>query len=58
MGRIYAVPISGVIVSAQQDIYEITALTGRSCAIHQLILTQTSEVGDAAEEGLLILLRR
>ena len=58
MGRIYAVPISGVAVSAQQDIFELTAATGRHCAIHQIILTQSSEVGDAAEEGLLILLRR
>lgn len=58
MGRIYRVPFKGVAVTAQQDLFEITAATGKSCRIHEWCLTQSTEVADAQEEGLDICLKR
>jgi hypothetical protein len=58
MGRIYRVQFNGVSVTAQQDLFEITAATGKHCRIHAWMVSQSTEVGDAQEEGLSVLLRR
>lgn len=58
MGRFYTVQFTGVAVTAQQDLFEITATSTRPLFIHALSLSQSTEVGDAQEEGLSILLRR
>jgi hypothetical protein len=55
---VYAASFSNVSVTAQQDFFEITAPTTGIVIIHRCIISQTSDVGDAAEEGLLILLKR
>lgn len=56
-GRMYSVVFSGVAITAQQDLFEITAAAGKPCVIHSIELEQSTEVGDAQEEGLAILLK-
>lgn len=58
MGMLYSVPFAGVAVTAQQDLFELTAPADCIVMIHQVILTQSTEVGDTQEEGLSILLKR
>lgn len=55
MGRMYSVPFAGVAVTAQQDFFEIAAAAGKPCIIHSIEIEQSTEVGDAAEEGLSLL---
>lgn len=58
MGRMYTVSFTGVGVAAQQDLFELTAASNRMLKIHAVELSQSTEVGDTAEEGLSILFRR
>jgi len=53
MGRKYSVTWSSA-VTAQQDFFEILAATGKPVILHQVELEQSTEVGDAMEEGLVI----
>lgn len=55
---IYTVSFTGVAVTAQQDFFELTAPSAKILAIHGVELSQSTEVGDAQEEGLSILFRR
>jgi hypothetical protein len=57
MGRIYTAQFNGVAVTAQQDLFELTAGSNCAVVVHELCLSQTSEIGDAQEEGLLILIK-
>lgn len=57
MGRIYSVSFTEVAVTAQQDLFQIEAVTVPAI-IHAVYLSQTSDVGDAAAESLSILFRR
>ena len=54
MGRLYTAQFSAVAVSAAQDLFEIVAPSDAIVKIHNIRLGQTSDVGDAAEEILLI----
>lgn len=56
--RIYTVQFNGVAVTAQQDLFELTAGAAGPITIHALSLSQSSEIGDAQEEGLSILLKQ
>lgn len=58
MGAMYTVSFSGVTVAAQQDFFELTAASAKPLVIHMIELSQSSDVGDAAEEGLSILIKR
>jgi len=58
MSRMYSIPFSGVAVTAQQDFFEILAATAKPCKVHSIEIEQSTEVGDAQEEGLSILLKR
>lgn len=58
MGKLYTVTFTGVAVTAQQDFFEITAATSRLLLVHAVELAQSTEVGDAAEEGLSIIMKR
>lgn len=58
MPRLYTVVFSGVAVTAQQDFFEITGPSDAITVLHDWILTQSTEVGDAMEEGLSILVKR
>lgn len=58
MGRMYSAPFKAVAVTAQQDFFEILAATGKPIVIHGFALTQETEVGDAAEEMLRVIINR
>lgn len=57
MSRMYSVSFNAVAVTAQQDLFEIVAAAGKNCRIHALYLSQSTEVGDTAEEGLNIIIK-
>lgn len=52
LGRIYSVSFENVAVTAAQDFFEISPADDKPVALHALYLAQTTELGDAAEEGL------
>lgn len=56
MSRIYTVPYAGTLTNAgaDADLFEISPADDKPCRLRGLILAQTSEVADAAEEGLRI----
>jgi hypothetical protein len=54
-GRLYPVVFTGVAVTAQQDLFEVVAAATGMVLVHELELSQSTEVGDAQEEGLSIL---
>lgn len=58
MGRMYSVTFTGVAVTAQQDLFEITGHASRLCIVHSIEIEQSTEVGDAQEEGLSLLWKR
>lgn len=58
MARIYTVQFNGVAVTAQQDLFELTAAADKPITIHEIFLSQSTEVGDTQEEGLSILLKQ
>lgn len=57
MGRMYTVTFASVAATVQQDLFEIVAAAGKNLRIRALYLSQSSDVGDAAEEGLSILIK-
>lgn len=57
MSRMYTVQFTGVAVTAQQDFFEITAAAGKNCRLRAVYLSQSSDVGDTAEEGLAITIK-
>ena len=57
MSRIYTAQFNGVAVTAQQDLFEIVAGSAGIVQIHELCISQLTEVADAAEEMLLLLLK-
>lgn len=54
MGRIYTATFSEIAVTAIQDIFELVAPADAIVKIHRIELGQRSDVGDAAEEILLV----
>lgn len=58
MTRMYTASFKAVAVTAQQDLFEILAGAGKNIRIHAWALFQSTEVGDAQEEGLLITTNR
>jgi len=57
MGRIYTAQFNAVAVTAQQDFFEINVPSDACVIIHDICLTQVSEIGDAQEEGLAVLFK-
>lgn len=57
-GRMYSVPFVAVVVTAVQDLWELTTASSRPLIIHSIEIEQETEVGDAQEEDLRILYRR
>ena len=52
MGRMYTVSFENVAVTAAQDFFETTPAVDKPIAVHGLLLYQSTDVGDAAEEML------
>jgi hypothetical protein len=51
-GLMYSAVFKGVAVTAQQDFFELLASAAGSIAVHGWLLSQLTEVADAAEEML------
>ena len=60
MSRIYTVSYAGTLTLAggDADLFEINPADDKPCRLRGLILAQTTEVGDVAEEGLRLSLIR
>lgn len=58
MGMLYTAQFNATAVSAQQDFFEILSPSDAVVLVHQVKISQGSDVGDAAEEGLNILVKR
>lgn len=56
--RIYTAQFNGVAITAVQDLFAIVAGTNSPVEIHDFHLMQTSDLGDAQEEVLLIQLKQ
>jgi hypothetical protein len=50
----YTVVFSGVVVTLDQDLFDIIPATNKGLLLHALYLNQSSDVGDAEEEQLRI----
>lgn len=57
LGRIYSASFSGSAQTAQVDFFEINAASSKIVELLELHLSQLSEVADAAEEMLLVLIK-
>jgi len=57
MPRIYTSQFSGVAVTAQQDLLSILAGAACGVVLYEFGLSQSTEVGDAQEEGLSIVFK-
>lgn len=57
MGRFYSVSFTDVAVTADQDLFQIEAVTN-PVILHYCTISQNSDVGDAAAENLTIRIRR
>lgn len=57
IGRVYTVPMPNVAVTAQQDFWEIVAASTKVVELLEIHLSQVTEIGDAMEEMLSILLK-
>jgi hypothetical protein len=58
MGRMYSVVVAGSAQTLAVDLFEVLAATGVPVVLHNFNLTQSTEVGDAQEEMLQVLLKR
>lgn len=58
MGRMYTAVFSAVAVTVQQDFFELNAPAAKPVILHAIFLSQSTEVGDAAEEMLQVLIKR
>lgn len=58
LGRIYKAVFSKVSVTAAQDFFEVNAPSDSAVVIHGYKFSQSSDVGDAAEEILNLLLKK
>ena len=58
MGRMYVCSFENVAVTAAQDFFEISPADDKPILIHAVYLSQSSDVGDAAEELLRVTIKR
>lgn len=58
MGRFYTASFRNVSVSAAVDVFEVLAATGKPFRLHEIVIGQSSDYGDAAAEGLIVDIKR
>lgn len=58
MGRFYTASFKDIAVTAAQDLFEIAGPADAVTVIHRWVISQKTEVGDAAEEGLILTTNR
>lgn len=52
MSRFYAVSFDEVAITTQQDLFDIAPAANKLIVIHEIVLTQSSEIQEAQEEWL------
>ena len=57
MGRMYTATFSAVAVTAVQDLFEVVAPADAAVVLYAVYLSQSSDVGDAAEEMLQVAIK-
>ncbi len=58
MGRIYTVPFGGTASPAAAfDAFEVLAASAKPFILHEIVLGQSSDMGDAAAEGLVVTIK-
>ncbi len=58
MGRFYSIPLSPTAVTAAVDLFEILAASGKPFILHEIVVAQKTDYGDAAAEGLDVFVKR
>lgn len=58
MGRFYTIQTSGVATSVATDVFEVLAASGKPFILHEVVISQSSDYGDSAAEGLTVLIKR
>jgi hypothetical protein len=58
LGRMYAAAFSAVAFTAANDAFELNAPSDACVVVHALYLSQGTELGDAAEEQLLVQIQK
>ncbi len=58
MGRLYSIMFDQVAVTAAQDLFEVLAPADAVMVVHALVITQSSDAGDAQSEQLHVTLKR
>lgn len=58
MGRMYTATFKDIAVTAAQDLFEIAGPSDAVTVIHSWSISQKTETGDAAEEGLVLATNR
>ena len=58
MGRMYAIVFEEVAVTVVQDLFEIVAAADSVVILHSVVITQSSDAGDAQDEQLSVLFHR
>ncbi len=54
MGRMYTLTLEGQAITANMDIFSVLPATGHDIVLHSVEVTQSSDYGDAAAEGVRI----
>jgi hypothetical protein len=54
----YSVSFTGVAVSAAVDCFELVAATGKPIVLHEVVIGQSTDEGDAESEMLQVLIKR
>ncbi len=57
-GQVYSAPFDEVAVTAVQDLYELLLPSDVVVVLHRLLVTQSSDAGDAEDEQLHVTIRR
>ncbi len=58
MSRMYAITFENIAVTAAQDFFELSPADDKPVLVHAIYLSQSSDVGDAAEEMLRVTIKR
>lgn len=58
IGTLFSYPIAPAAVTVAVDVWEILVPAGKTVYIHEILLTQTTEEGDAQAEMLGVLIKR
>jgi hypothetical protein len=58
MGFLYVASFENVAVTAAQDLFSLLPATQRPCVLHACYISQSTELGDAAEEQLRVIIKR